>query len=131
MQHDTVIVVAGGPPPSVDADALPAGAPVVAADGGLDHALALGLHVDVAVGDFDSVRRRLAAAEPPATRVERHPRRRTRPTSSSHSTPRRALDPAADPGVGSDGGRLDHLLATAPRCSAADATPSSRRRLPR
>lgn len=35
--------------------AVPQGAFVVAADGGLDHARALGIAVDVTVGDFDSI----------------------------------------------------------------------------
>ena len=35
---------------------VPAGAFVVAADGGLDHAREFGVDVDVAVGDFDSIR---------------------------------------------------------------------------
>ena len=61
------MVVAGGSPPF---GRRPGGrsratAPrVIAADGGVDRALALGLHVDVAIGDFDSrLRGGLAAAE--------------------------------------------------------------------
>ena len=55
MQQGTVFVVAGGegnsgvPPGYVDAAA------VIAADGGVDRALALGLRIDLAIGDFDSV----------------------------------------------------------------------------
>src|SRR5687768_7684611 len=71
--HDTVIVVAGGGPPPRDA-LLPRRAAVVAADGGLELALALGLHVDVAVGDFDSfLSEALVEAEAAGTRIERHP----------------------------------------------------------
>ena len=47
---------------------------MIAADGGVDRALALGLHVDVAIGDFDSVTAAgLAAAEAAGARIERHP----------------------------------------------------------
>lgn len=112
MQHDTVIVVAGGGLPSLCADALPADAPVVAADGGVDHALALGLKVAVAVGDFDSVSESgLAAAEAGGARVERHP------AEKDTTDLELALDVAAAFGsrrllvLGVDGGRLDHLVA--------------------
>ena len=72
---DTVVVFAGGEPPIRAAvELVPAGAFVVAADSGADHALALGLHVDVAVGDFDSVTpEALAAVERDGGRIERHP----------------------------------------------------------
>ncbi len=56
MGARTVIVVAGGGDPAGPVPSpLPEGATVIAADGGVDRALALGLHVDMAVGDFDSV----------------------------------------------------------------------------
>src|SRR3954452_7060110 len=52
-----------------------AGAVVVAVDGGVDHALSLGLHVDVAVGGFDSVTEEgLARVEQAGGRILRHPR---------------------------------------------------------
>ena len=114
MQHDTVIVVAGGPPPSVGADALPAGAPVVAADGGLDHALALRLHVTVAVGDFDSASEAaLVAAGITDTRLEEHPAEKDATDLELALDAAAALGPRRILVVGSDGGRLDHLLATA------------------
>ena len=91
MSNEMVVVVAGGEAPEPDAArAVPAGAPVVAADRGLDHALALGLDVTVAVGDFDSASRggdRGGGGRGNA-RSSAIPRRRTRPTSSSRSTRR-------------------------------------------
>lgn len=110
--HEVVVVVAGGGPvpPSV-LDRLPAGAPVVAADGGVDVALALGLRVDVVVGDLDSVSARgLAAAEAAGARVERHP------VDKDATDLDLALDVAASMAdrlvvLGFDGGRLDHLVA--------------------
>lgn len=108
----TVIVVGGGGAvaPSVRRY-LPEGAPVVAADGGADAALALGLHVDVVVGDLDSVTPEgLAAAEAAGARVERHP------VDKDATDLALALDAAAALGdeivvVGVEGGRLDHLVA--------------------
>lgn len=84
---------------------------MIAADGGVDRALALGLHVDVAIGDFDSVTPAgLAAAEAAGARVERHP------VAKDATDLELALDAAIARGparivvIGSDGGRLDHLL---------------------
>lgn len=117
---DAVVVVAGGGPPHPRAaGGLPAGCRVVAADSGLVHAQALGLDVDLVVGDMDSVdgaRLDLAAAE--GVRVERHP------VAKDHTdlelALRRAsemLEGAAGRGrivvIGGAGGRLDHLLAVA------------------
>ena len=48
------LVVLGGPPPPL-APLRTAAARVIAVDSGIDHALAAGRTVDVAVGDFDSV----------------------------------------------------------------------------
>ena len=95
------------------ADPLPPGAIVVAADGGADSALALGLRVDVAVGDFDSIQPDgLAALEAAGTRIERHP------SAKDATDLELALDEALRLGakrvlvLGSDSGRLDHLLGT-------------------
>jgi thiamine pyrophosphokinase len=71
----TVVVVAGGEPidPRLRA-VVPDGAPVLAADSGADHALALGLEVDELIGDLDSVRE--ASIDAVATAggtVDRHP----------------------------------------------------------
>jgi thiamine pyrophosphokinase len=111
-----VVVVAGGgsPPPDIVA-ALPPGAPVIAADSGADTALALGLAVDVVVGDLDSVSPGgLAAAEAGGARIVRHP------VAKDATDLALAIEEAAallggDGGevvvLGGHGGRLDHLLA--------------------
>ena len=93
---------------------LPLGAYVIAADSGLEQAPCLGLGVDLAVGDFDSVRPEvLAAAQLAGCRIERHP------AAKEHTDLELALLAAQWWGaervvvVGGHGGRLDHLLANA------------------
>ena len=106
-----MIVVAGGPPPAATRP-LPDGATVVAADGGVDHAHALGLRVEVAVGDFDSVSADgLAAAEAAGARVERHPAEKDATDLELALDAAAALEPRRVLVVGVAGGRLDHLLA--------------------
>lgn len=107
------IVLAGGDP--VDAalaDELPGDAFVVAADGGLALAGPLGLHVDLLVGDLDSVDPdQHAAAVAAGTRVERHP------IDKDATDLELALGAATGAGVqritvvGGAGGRADHELA--------------------
>jgi len=112
---DSVIVVTGGDPVDpAHLDELPAGAFVIAADSGIEHALAAGLHIDVAVGDFDSVApSALQAAADAGAVVERHPE------AKDETDLELALDAAAARGatrvyvLGGHGGRLDHLLANA------------------
>jgi thiamine pyrophosphokinase len=110
MAETVVVVASGAPRAGLD---VPAGAVVVAADGGADAALALGLHVDVAVGDFDSISPAgLDALERAGTRLERHP------TAKDATDLELALDEALLLGarrvlvVGDAGGRLDHLFGT-------------------
>ncbi len=110
----TVLIVAGGfSEPFASLPDLSDATFVVAADGGADAALALGLHVDLAIGDFDSISSDgLAALERAGSRIERHPAAKD-PTDLEL-----ALDAALDvaPGrmlvVGSASGRLDHLLSS-------------------
>jgi thiamine pyrophosphokinase len=112
VSNEVVVVVAGGEPPPADAArTVPPGALVIAADGGLEHAHALGLEVGLAVGDFDSASpSAVAAAEESGVRVARHP------AGKDATDLELALDAAlaAKPdrvlvlaGVGE---RLDHLL---------------------
>lgn len=110
MNEPDVVVVASGPGPAVT---VPAARTVLAADGGLDRALALGLDVDVVIGDLDSVSAdALAAAEAAGARVVRHP------VAKDATDLELALDEAVALGarrvlvVASADGRLDHLLAT-------------------
>jgi thiamine pyrophosphokinase len=103
-----VVVVASGAGPSV---AVPSAPTVVAADGGLDRATALGLAVDVVIGDLDSASpAALAAAEAAGARIVGHPE------AKDATDLELALDEALALGarrvlvVASAGGRLDHLL---------------------
>lgn len=93
---------------------VPDGALVVAADSGVDRAAEVGLGVDVAVGDFDSVDPVvLDEAVRSGTHVVRHP------AAKDQSDLELALDLAMShrPGriivLGGHGGRLDHFFANA------------------
>ena len=110
----TAIVFAGGDrPTSAALRDLPADAWVVAADSGLDHAAALGLSVDVLVGDLDSATApAVRAAEAAGVRIERHP------VDKEATDLELALDYALGIGArrvtvvsGGGGARLDHHLA--------------------
>jgi len=108
VNEPDVVVVASGAGPWV---ALPGAPTVVAADGGLDRAAALGLVVDVVMGDLDSVSPgALAAAKEAGARIVRHPE------AKDATDLELALDEAVRLGarrvllVASAEGRLDHLL---------------------
>ena len=108
MIDPDVVVVASGDGPPV---ALPAARTVVAADGGLGRALALGLDVDVVVGDLDSVSTgALAAAEAAGARVVRHPVAKDATDLELALDEALGLDARRVLVVASAGGRLDHLL---------------------
>jgi thiamine pyrophosphokinase len=110
-----VVVVTGGDPVdrAVLAD-LPAGAPVVAADSGLDEAHRLGLRVHTAVGDFDSASPgalERAAAE--GALVDHHPEAKDATDLELALQAACRLEPERLIVLGGHGGRLDHLLANA------------------
>jgi thiamine pyrophosphokinase len=107
-----VVVVTGGDPIAPEhAHDLPAGARVVAVDSGLDHALALGLPIHLAIGDFDSVDpHHLAQAEEAGALVERHPTAKDATDLELAMDAALAMGPARIHVLGGHGGRLDHLL---------------------
>jgi thiamine pyrophosphokinase len=114
VSEEIVVVVSGGGLPDPRAAlAVPLGAPVIAADKGLEHALALGLEVTVAVGDFDSASpEAVDAAEASGTRMERHPAEKDATDLELALDVAAAMSPRRILVLSSDGGRLDHQLET-------------------
>jgi thiamine pyrophosphokinase len=112
VSEETVVVVSGGEAPDPHAArAVPLGVPVVAADRGLDHALALGLQTSVAVGDFDSASpEAVAAAEASGTRIVRHAAEKDETDLELALDTALAMSPEHILVVAGDGGRLDHAL---------------------
>lgn len=110
---ETVIVVTGGDP--VDPchiGGIAHGAYVIAADSGIDKAHVLGLHIDLCVGDFDSVSDAgLEKAVDAGARVERHPSAKDATDLELALDAAVARRPRRIHVLGGDGGRLDHLLA--------------------
>ncbi|MGH3003631.1 MAG: thiamine diphosphokinase [Gaiellaceae bacterium] len=107
---DTVVVLGAGPDAPAVVPARP-GALVVAADGGAELAPRLGLSVDIAVGDFDSISpAALDALERAGVRVERHPRAKDATDLELALDLALGLRPRRLFVVGSAGGRVDHAL---------------------
>jgi thiamine pyrophosphokinase len=108
---ETIVVVAAGPGPALPT--LPAAADVIAADGGLDRAAALGLAADVLVGDLDSVTdAALTAAEDAGVTVLRHPEAKDATDLELALAEAAARRPRRLVVVASAGGRLDHLASS-------------------
>jgi thiamine pyrophosphokinase len=112
---NSALVFAGGDPPpvellgDVDRSAL-----VIAADSGLDHALALGFTPDVVVGDLDSVTAdALARARDAGADVEPHPAEKDETDLELALRRAVALGVQRVTVIGGGGGRHDHLLANA------------------
>lgn len=103
---ETTVILAGGPdrPAAVP---LPAGARVIAANGGVELAAELELEVDLAVGDLDSIGE---AQLPAGAQIERHPAEKD--ASDLELALRAALRLGTERilVLGGGGGRLDHLL---------------------
>lgn len=111
----TWIVVTGGDPPDPGVVAqLPCHAEVLGVDRGVAHARDLGLHVSVAVGDFDSLdETTLADAEADGAEVQSHPRAKDATDLELGLVAAEAAGARRVVVVGGGGGRLDHLLANA------------------
>ena len=104
------IVVAGGDAPDTGR-VIPPHTSVIAADGGLDHVYALGLRVNLVVGDFDSVSESaLARARAEGVAIDHHA------AAKDETDLELALDHLCARGairvlvLGAGGGRLDHAL---------------------
>ncbi len=107
-----MVVTGGRIPPKGRINALcPRPRLVVAADSGLENAVALGISADYVVGDFDSLRRSELLDKFPEDRVISYP------PEKDHTDTEIALGTLWDRGmphtvlVGGGGGRMDHLLA--------------------
>ncbi len=114
MSEEVVVVVSGGEAPAASAVlAVPLGAPVIAADRGLEHALALGLEVAVAVGDFDSASpEAVDVAESSGTRIVRHSAEKDATDLELALDTALGMSPERILLLAGQGGRLDHELAT-------------------
>jgi thiamine pyrophosphokinase len=109
---DTVVVVTGAAP--IDSDAVrsvPHDALLIAADGGLDHALAAGLEPSVVIGDLDSISAAGLTWARQHAEVVRHPP--DKDLTDTELAVRYALDlhPARIVLLAGGGDRLDHTLA--------------------
>jgi thiamine pyrophosphokinase len=115
VARDAVVLTGGDPASPALADHVPADAYVIAADSGLANARALGLDVDLVVGDLDSVEPgMLRAAEEAGAEIERHPVAKDRTDLAIALDAARRHHPTGRITViGGHGGRLDHLLANA------------------
>jgi thiamine pyrophosphokinase len=106
------LVIAGGDAPA-PIDATLAAAPlVIAADSGVGHALALGLAVDLVIGDLDSaVPDDVARAASSGARVDHFPADKDATDLELALDAARARGATSVTVLGIGGGRLDHLLA--------------------
>jgi thiamine pyrophosphokinase len=101
------LVVTGGPIPA-NQGPLPSADLIIAADGGADNAAALGLTVDLVIGDLDSVS---SAAVARAKKVERHPEDKDETDLELALSAAVAAGTGSVTVVGTLGGRVDHALA--------------------
>jgi thiamine pyrophosphokinase len=114
VSEQIIVVVSGGEAPHPGAAlAVPLGAPVVAADRGLEHALRLGLDVTLAVGDFDSASpEAVEVAESAGVRIERYPEDKDATDLELALDAAAAMAPRRIVVLAGDAGRLDHFLST-------------------
>ncbi len=108
----TVVVATGAAPLDRRAvAAVPAGAFVIAADGGLDHARAAGLEPDVLVGDLDSISALGLAWATEHTEVVRHPIDKAATDTELAIAHAATYHPARILLIAGQGDRLDHAIA--------------------
>jgi len=114
-QRGLALVFTGGDRPLHDVlDGLARPVLTIAADSGLEHALALGCPVDLVVGDLDSADpAAVTRAERDGATVERHPADKDATDLELAIAAAQARGVAEVVVIGGGGGRLDHLLANA------------------
>jgi len=112
-EASVALVFAGGEPvDAAGAARLPDAVFTVAADSGVEHALALGRDVDLVVGDFDSADpAAIDAAVACGAEVRRYPAEKDRSDLELALHAARAAGATHVIVVGGSGGRLDHFLA--------------------
>jgi thiamine pyrophosphokinase len=123
VMNDTVVIVTGSEPldPSTVAD-LPSHAIVLAADGGLDHALAVGLTPAGLIGDLDSISPEgLAWATEHAT-IQRHPEGKDHTDTELAIKFATAMSPERLVLLAGGGDRLDHVIAAIGALGAPELT---------
>lgn len=103
-------MIANGDPPSPElaAEVLGGASLVVAADGGADRALALGMAVDAVVGDLDSLSDEARRAFAGKLHLDADPDRSDLPKAIDYAI---TLGASAIDVLGAGGGRADHALA--------------------
>ena len=112
MTARTVVVITGAAPLDGRAvAAVPTGAVVVAADGGLDHARAAGIDPAVLVGDLDSVTALGLAWASEHTTVVRHPIDKAATDTELAIAYAAELEPERIVLLAGQGDRLDHAVA--------------------
>jgi len=121
VQEHIVIVSGSAPLPERALQNIPDEAILLAADGGLDHALAAGLRPSGVIGDFDSMSvEAMAWAEAHAT-IARHPADKDATDTELALAFAADMNPARITLVGG-GDRLDHTIAAIGALGAADLT---------
>lgn len=112
MSNQTVVVITGASPLRRRAlAAIPADALLVAADGGLDHALAAGREPTVLVGDLDSVTASSLAWASANAQVVRHPVDKDATDTELAIAHAASLEPDRVLLVAGGGDRIDHAIA--------------------
>ncbi len=105
----TVVIFTGGEALTVSLiGEIPDDAYLIAADSGLDHALGLGLDVDLVVGDLDSVTD--SALDRTSAAIERHSPDKDATDLELALEAAYRLDPDRIIVLGGHGGRIDHFL---------------------
>lgn len=117
----TYVVVVGAEPLTDDVvRQLPAGAHIIAADSGTDHALAAGLHPEVVIGDLDSISPEGLAWARAHAAIEAHPRHKDRTDTELALAYAAAQHPERLILLSGGGNRLDHTFAAFGALGAPD-----------